>query len=101
MTNDGDCSVDCSTSRTAVLDMDGRLDSRVSRHFQENVDIETRIRRGRSARCSPKDILGTFSTVNFELNYCIAQGAELMAKKSSMKLLTLRHKAKVQESLAI
>lgn len=67
LTNDGDWSVDCSSPRTAVLDLDGRLDSRVSRHFQENVDIETRIRRGRSARCSPKDILGTFSTVNFEL----------------------------------
>lgn len=58
--------LDCSTSRASVLDVDGRLDPRVARHIQEDVDIEAGVRRGRSARRSPENILGIYRNYNFK-----------------------------------
>lgn len=64
--------------------MDGRLDSGFPRYFQENVDLEARIRRGRTTRSSSKDILG-ISFEKFKELLHINHGFKLNVKEKFIK----------------
>lgn len=55
---------DCCTARTSLLDMDGRIDSRVAWYIQKDVDIEAWVRRGGSTSSSPTNILRSSPVVS-------------------------------------
>lgn len=75
---------DCCTSRTTVLDVDGRFDSGISGHLQENVDIETRVWRRRPACRSSENILE---------DYLLNQGIKSFYNNQKWLILELRQKS--------
>lgn len=67
--------VDLCAAGATVLDVDGRLNSCLAGHVQENVDIQEGVRRGRSSGHTPQDVLdrecseSARRTISFQLEH--------------------------------